>query len=148
MSLMLMIAIAAAADPAPPPMPSFLAGCWEQKRGAEWSQECWTEPRAGQMMGSGRSGSGDRLTSWEFMRIERGSDGGLTFYGSPSGAPGHPFKMQSATASSIEFVDPGHDYPQRIAYQRTGEGLTAEISLKDGSKPIRWSYVRSSSSGD
>lgn len=147
MILFLTFAAAALAPAsAPPPMPAFMTGCWEHRQGERWTQECWTEPRAGQMMGSSRSGTGNRLTSWEFMRIERGADGAITFHGSPEGAPGHPFRMVLATTSSIEFADPGHDYPQRIHYQRKGGRLAAEVSLKDGTRPMRWNYVRSGSS--
>lgn len=143
MNLILMVAAAAMAQGAVPPMPAFLSGCWEHRDGERWTQECWTEPRAGQMMGSSRSGTGDRLTGWEFMRIERGPDGAITFYGSPRGAPGHPFKMVLTTESSIEFTDPAHDFPQRIHYERKGDQLAAEVSLMDRTRPMRWSFLRS-----
>lgn len=148
MSFILTFAAAAIAQAAPAPMPAFLAGCWEHRQGERWTQECWTEPRAGQMMGSSRSGTGERLTGWEFMRIERGPDGAITFYGSPSGAPGHPFRTVQATDFAIEFADPAHDFPQRILYERNGDHLIAEVSLKDGSKPVRWSFVRRGRSKD
>ena len=67
----------------------------------------------------------------------------MTFYGSPKGAP--PVAVQGnveSTANSITFVNAAHDYPQRVRYPLTGDGLDAEISLADGSKPNRWSYRR------
>ena len=142
---MIALLMLAATQVAPAPMPAFLTGCWDHRDGERWTQECWTEPRAGQMMGSSRSGTGDRLRDWEFMRIERAPDGAITFYGSPRGAPAHPFKMLMVTATSAEFVDPTHDYPQRILYERKGDDLSAEVSLKDGTKPMRWAYRRSGS---
>jgi len=39
------------------------------------------------------------------------------------------------------FENRDHDYPQRIRYWREGEVLMAEISLADGSKPMRWRYL-------
>jgi hypothetical protein len=35
-----------------------------------------------------------------------------------------------------------HDYPQRIAYVRDGDMLTATISAIDGSKAMRWTFRR------
>jgi len=129
------------------PMPTFLAGCWEEKRAeAAWAEECWTDPRGGLMIGSGRDGKGDSVANWEWMRIERSADGVPTFYGSPKGALPVAFKATSADGKSITFVNTAHDYPQRVRYTLTEAGLDAEISLADGSKPNRWSYRRTAGS--
>ena len=138
-----MIALLLLAEAAALPMPAFLAGCWEQKRdGGGWTEECWTDPRGGLMVGSGRDGKDDRIGHWEWMRIERAADGTVTFYGSPKGAPAVGFKATAADGQSITFVNSGHDYPQRVRYVATDTGLDAEVSLADGSKPERWSYKR------
>ena len=94
------------------------------------------------MIGSGRDGQGDLVRHWEWMRIERGADGSLTFYGSPKGAPAVGFRATEADAKSITFVNAAHDYPQRVRYVVTEAGLDAEVSLADGSKPNKWSYRR------
>ena len=139
----LLIAPAAAAMA---PMPAFLAGCWEERRADErWTEECWTSPRGGLMIGSGREGSGDTVRHWEWMRIERGADGTMTFYGSPKGAAPVGFKATDADSKSITFVNEAHDYPQRVRYELTASGLDAEVSPADGSKPNRWSYRRGGS---
>ena len=122
------------------PMPSFLAGCWEQRSVEKWTEECWTGARGQMMLGSAREGSADKVNHWEWMRIERGADGALTFYASPKGAPPAAFKATSATANAITFTNPAHDYPQRIRYVLTTTGIEAEISLADGTKPTRWTY--------
>ena len=79
----------------------------------------------------------------EPMRIA-GDAGALVFHAEPPGQT--PTDFQTAkldTASqSVEFVNIAHDYPQRIRYWREGELLMAEISLADGSKPMRWRYRR------
>jgi hypothetical protein len=125
------------------PMPAFLSGCWEQNRDdGRWTEECWTDPRGGLMIGSGRDGKGDQVRHWEWMRIERGPDGAVTFYGSPKGAPAVGFKAVEADGKSITFVNPTHDYPQRVRYITTKVGLDAEVSLADGRKLERWSYRR------
>ena len=122
------------------PMPSFLAGCWEQRTAEKWTEECWTGARGAMMLGSARQGTADKVNNWEWMRIERTADGTVTFYASPKGAPPAAFKATSATANEIVFTNAAHDYPQRIRYVLTTTGIEAEISLADGSKPNRWSY--------
>ena len=140
MIALLMLAQAAAA---PMPVPAFLAGCWEERRaGGGWTEECWTGPRGGLMIGSGRDGKGDTVKHWEWMRIERGADGVPSFYGSPKGAPAVAFKAIEASANEITFANPAHDFPQRVRYVRTTTGIDAEISMADGSRPVRWSYRR------
>ncbi len=138
----LLIATAPVAQPTA--MPAFLTGCWEEKRAEQaWTEECWTSPRGGLMIGSGRDGKGDKVRHWEWMRIERDTAGVPTFYGSPKGAAPVAFKAVETAAGSITFVNPAHDYPQRVRYVRTAGGIDAEISLADGTKPNRWSYRRS-----
>ena len=125
------------------PMPAFLSGCWEQRsEDSSWTEECWTDTRGGLMIGSGRNGKGDTVGHWEWMRVERATDGSVTFYGSPKGAPAVGFKATEGDAKSITFINATHDYPQRVRYIVTEAGLDAEVSLADGSKPNRWSYRR------
>ena len=127
----------------PQEMPAFLSGCWEQRsEDGRWTEECWTSARGGLMIGSGRDGKGDQVRHWEWMRIERGTDGRLTFYGSPKGAAAIGFKATEADATSITFVNGSHDYPQRVRYAVSRTGLDAEVSLVDGSNPNRWRYKR------
>lgn len=138
-----MIALLLLAEVSALPMPAFLAGCWEQQKDeGRWTEECWTSARGGLMIGSGRDGKGDQVRHWEWMRIERDADGSLTFYGSPQGAVPIGFKATESDATSITFVNPNHDYPQRVRYAVTETGLDAEVSLFDGSKPNRWNYRR------
>lgn len=136
-----LLALAAPAAEAAP-LPAFMTGCWEQVDAARWTQECWMEPRGGIMLGASRSGNGDTLREWEQLRIAPGADGKLSLYASPGGAQPTVFALGAAKASEIEFVNPAHDYPQRIRYWREGEQLRAEISLIDGSKPRGWTYRR------
>jgi Domain of unknown function (DUF6265) len=124
----------------PASLPGWLVGCHIETTRERWTEECWTAPRAGIMLGSGRSGKGETLSSWEFMRIERDLDGKLIFWGSPSGTTPIAFKAQSVTESEIVFANPAHDYPQRIRYWREGKILNAETALSDGSKAVRWRY--------
>lgn len=137
---MLIAMLIAAEAPVALPMPAFLAGCWSERNDERWTEECWTIPRGGQMMGSGRTGKGDAVDHWEWMRIERDAEGKPVFLASPKGAAPVAFSPVRVTDTEVEWVNSTHDYPQRVAYRRTREGLDAEISMADGSKPNRWSY--------
>lgn len=143
--ILLTAALVATADPK---LPEWMTGCWEQRSGDRWAEECWTIPRAGMMMGSGRSGVGGKLTDWETMRIVLDyeiSDGSIVrmaFIGSPGGKDGAIFAWGPSQETGLTFENHAHDYPQRIRYWREGEELVAEISLIDGSKPVLWRYRR------
>ena len=138
--LPLLLGLAAATET--PALPTFMAGCWDLSEGDHWTQECWMEPKAGLMLGASREGTGSKLKSWEQLRIEQAANGKVTLFASPGGRSPLPFEARKVTASEIEFVNAAHDFPQRIAYSFKDGRLAAEISLIDGSKPIRWTYVR------
>ena len=52
------------------------------------------------------------------------------------------FALVRHDGTSATFENAAHDYPQRIAYARDGDTLTATISAIDGSKARRWTYRR------
>lgn len=124
-----------------PALPGWMAGAWESVDEAGWSDEYWTAPRGGMMIGAARTGKGDALTMWESTRIERKADGSLSFFAQPRGVPASEFPMIASTGAEIEFANAAHDYPQRIRYWRDAEGLHARISLMDGSQAYAWHYV-------
>lgn len=123
-------------------MPAFITGCWNLVEGERWTQECWMEPRAGLMLGASREGTGSKLQSWEQMRIEQSADGKISFIPAPGGRVVPAFEGRVVSANAIEFTNAAHDYPQRIRYELKDGKLHAEISLIDGSKPVRWIYGR------
>ncbi|MGZ8285158.1 MAG: DUF6265 family protein [Allosphingosinicella sp.] len=119
---------------------AWLSGSWLSESGDTWTQESWTAPRGGMMLGTGSSGRGSEARDWEHMRIAPDETGVLSFWGSPRGAPAVPFRLVSITATQAVFENARHDYPQRIAYRREGATLIATISLANGSKPVSWRY--------
>ena len=143
----LIFAAMLAGEAQPLALPSWMAGCWEHSSEDRWTEECWTAPRGGIMLGSGRSGQGGVLGSWEVMQIEvvETDDPAidpLTFYGAPKGQNRTPFTwVRDGKDPGITFINAGHDYPQRIRYWRDGKYLMAEVSLADGSKAQRWRYA-------
>ena len=142
----LMLAALIANETPKPTLPVWLTGCWEQESASGWTEECWNDPRAGIMIGNGRSGSGETLKSWEVMQIELiAADDDpavvkMTFFGAPGGQNRTPFTWVPTSEPGVTFVNEAHDYPQRIRYWREGRELVAETSLIDGSKAQRWRY--------
>ena len=125
----------------PAPFPSWMAGAWTLSDGDRWTEEFWTHPRGGLMIGASREGQGDQLRTWESIRILRKPDGALAYVPMPNGGPAIEFALVRQDERSIEFANPAHDFPQRIRYWREGDTLHAEISLIDGSRAVRWSYA-------
>ncbi|MGX7952164.1 DUF6265 family protein [Tsuneonella sp. HG249] len=119
-----------------------MAGCWIEDRGEKWFEECWTAPSAGILIGSGRTGEGETLRSWEAMQIVLEPAGAMAFYGAPGGEGRTRFERHSDGEGGLTFVNKDHDYPQRVRYWREGEKLLAEVSLIDGSNAMRWTYRR------
>ena len=48
--------------------------------------------------------------------------------------------MVLESEQAIEFANPAHDYPQRIRYWKTDQGISAETALADDSKPDRYDF--------
>ncbi|HEY0596493.1 DUF6265 family protein [Sphingopyxis sp.] len=120
----------------------WLAGQWASETGGRWTEESWTAPRGGVMLGHSRSGRGEVLREFEFIRIARGTDGILAYIAQPQGGAPVAFPLVRSEGTSATFENAAHDYPQRIVYERAGDTLTATISAIDGSKPRSWSYRR------
>jgi hypothetical protein len=119
---------------------AWLAGQWQTPDGA--TEESWTAPRGGMMLGVGRTIRGGAVREYEFLRLQAGADGVPVYWGSPNGAAPVGFRLSQAGPSSATFDNPAHDYPQRIRYRRDGDALIATISAIDDSRATSWSYRR------
>ncbi len=124
------------------PMPGWMSGDWVREEGGAWTEEHWSRSRGGLMLGTGRRGRGDRVESFEYMRIAREADGRLTFWGSPGGAPAVAFPAVETGPAKVVFENPSHDFPTRVGYSRSGNMLTATISGPGGANPQSWRYRR------
>jgi hypothetical protein len=120
----------------------WMSGRWETGDTESWTEEVWSAPRAGTMLGFSRAGHGGAIGDWEFLRIAAGEDGVPVYWGSPRGRPAVAFRMSEASATGVSFDNGTHDFPQRIRYVRTGDEMVATISKLDGSNAISWTYRR------
>ncbi len=121
---------------------AWMAGQWSREEGERWTEESWTLPRGGVMLGHSRSGRGEGLREFEFLRIAAEADGTPAYIAQPGGGAPVAFRLTRREASSATFENVAHDYPQRIHYVRDGETMTATISAIDGSKAISWTFRR------
>lgn len=124
----------------------WMSGNWttESADSERITQESWSEPRSGIMLGYSRTGGEDRLREFEFLRIQAGQDGVLTYFAQPGGRPPVGFRLVAHDAASATFENPQHDYPQRIRYERRNGDMVATISKSDGSNAMRFVYRRRS----
>ena len=119
----------------------FLSGDWLQEGPGGWTEERWSKPRGGVMLGTGLSGKGGIATSFEFMRIADGPAGPV-FWGSPGGKAAVAFPLAGYRPNAVRFENPKHDYPTQILYRREGKLLIATTSGPGGSNPQSWRYRR------
>jgi hypothetical protein len=114
--------------------------CTAETKG-EQTCESWTAWSRGRMRGEGRTFKAGKMIAGEATSISLRGDKSV-YRASPGGAPPVTFVETRRGRDRVAFENRGHDYPQRIRYWREGRALLAEISRADGSRPMRWRYVR------
>ena len=131
---------------APPPQGAaalgWMAGDWISDSETEWTEERWSDARGGMLLGTSRSGEGEKATFFEFMRIAADDEGQVSFIAQTDDGAPVAFGLTALEGQSAVFENPGHDYPTRIRYWREGEVLRAEISGPDGADEREWRFRR------
>ena len=127
----------------------WLAGGWETaKDGERWTDEHWTTPSGGAMLGMSRTVKVGALAEFEYLRIVQKGDE-IVYVAQPGGrAPGTEFKMTSLTEGAagyrrVMFENPDHDFPKRILYVRRADGtLVATVDAGEDTKAVTYEYRR------
>jgi hypothetical protein len=111
---------------------AFLSGCWA---GGD-TEEMWTKPAGGTMLGLSRTIKENQTVFTEFMYISAASDGTLVFNAQLKlAAKSTQFRAVEIKDGAVTFSNPEHDYPQRIIYRREPDGsLLARIEGTIGGK--------------
>lgn len=120
----------------------WMSGRWQSDSAGRWTEESWSAPRGGAMLGTSRSGREEVMREFEFLRIQAGQDGVPVYHAQPGGRTPVGFRLVASDAASATFENPAHDYPQRIRYVRTGDAMVATISAIDGSNAMSWTFQR------
>ena len=109
------------------------------------TEEFWSEPAGGVMLGLHRDVFPDDSSFFEFLRIVS-TDQRITYVASPRGVGTTSFALVEIDGQSATFENPGHDFPQRIIYRREDDRLIARIEGEtDGGPAARewvWELVR------
>lgn len=95
----------------------WLAGCWKHEEPGFRRDEQWMRPSGGTMIGMSRSVAEGRTVEHEYLRIEVRGDR-LAYVAAPSGQAETAFLEAEITDRTAIFEAPGHDFPQKIAYER------------------------------
>jgi Domain of unknown function (DUF6265) len=119
---------------------AWMAGAWSSGSPDVHSEELWTEPRGGVMLGLHRDVRAGRSASWEYLRIEEGPEG-IVYQASPGGAAPTPFRLVELEASRAVFSNPEHDFPKRIVYWLAEGGtLLARADAGPGTEGPEWAW--------
>ena len=120
---------------------AWLTGDWQTAPGGRRQvDEHWTVPFGGVMMGVSRTVSGGKMTEFEYLRIVERADG-IFYIAHPNArTPGTEFKLTKVTPDQAIFENPQHDFPKRIIYKKTAEGITASIDAGEGTKGPSFVY--------
>ena len=131
---------AAPAVSAPIARISWLVGSWV---GASGSEERWTTPASGSMIGVGRTLRKGEMVEFEFLCIvERG--GTLVYQAMPGARmPATEFTLSAIEPAAVTFENPTHDFPKRIRYSLQPDGtLEAVTSGEPGSRSFTFRFKR------
>ncbi len=105
----------------------FLAGTWRTVETVPETEESWSKPRGGTLMGTNRVIADGQTVFYERLRIEPLGEG-LVYQAYPKGAEKEtPFVLVKLSNQRAIFANKAHDFPQKLTYTRTGETLTIEV---------------------
>lgn len=105
----------------------WLAGKWCMNTERRTVEEVWLPDVGGQMMGVSRTIVDGKVVAFEYLRIEA-KDGTTQYIAQPGGGAATVFTASLVSANHLVVENPEHDFPQKIAYVREADALTATIS--------------------
>jgi len=122
---------------------TWIAGDWQSEPGGRAQvEEHWTKLAGGTMMGMSRTVAGEKTVEFEYLRIEQRAEG-IYYVAHPKArCPGTDFKLSRASTTEAVFENPQHDFPKRIIYRKTDDGLTASIDGGEGTKAMAFPMKR------
>ncbi|MBC7916919.1 MAG: hypothetical protein H7Y28_03820, partial [Rhodoferax sp.] len=107
---------------------AWLTGCWAEEGAEAGTIEQWMAPAGGTMLGMGRTVKNGKTATFEFMRLRANEEGKLVFIALPRGQGETTFTLISHIDQRAVFENLGHDFPQRVIYQKlANDKLAARI---------------------
>ena len=120
---------------------SWMNGYWTNAQNGNSSEELWSSPDGGIMVGLNRGVYANGRSSFEFLRIVE-SEGKVVYLASPGGQTPTPFTLTEVNGEKAVFENLEHDFPQRIIYSRDSDKLTARIENASGEKGMQWTWIK------
>ena len=123
---------------------AWLTGCLELRTPTRLVEEQRMAPREGTMLGMGRTTTSRGLGEYELTLIRQDSTR-LIYEAHPSAQPVATFVARTATADSVVFEAPEHDFPQRVGYRRIGSDSVLgwiDGTIKGKSRRVEFPYRR------
>jgi hypothetical protein len=118
----------------------FLTGCWQAEGRGTTVLEVWSRPLGGMMLGHSQTERAGKTAGYEHLRIES-RDGVLAYIPTIKGRE-TVFTATKVTAEEAVFENLAHDFPQRIIYRATPDGLSARVESADSKKGMNYPYKR------
>ncbi|NUN14121.1 MAG: hypothetical protein HUU55_10855 [Myxococcales bacterium] len=125
---------------------AWLVGSWACTKEAEHIWEHWLPAAGNTLFGVNHTTVNGKLTFFEYLRIEWRPDG-VFYIAQPKGSSPTEFKLTQTADQVVTFVNPEHDFPQRIVLTRTAAGYVARIEgiLESGPAFEEWVFYKNPS---
>ena len=122
---------------------AWLTGCWERRTANGVVEEHWSSNAGGMLHGFSRTVRRDSVVEYEFVRIYGAGDT-LVFEAQPSRQAKAEFRAVPPFTPEVAFVNPSHDFPQKVVYRRSGDSLLARIEGTRGGqlRVVPFPYIR------
>lgn len=120
---------------------SWIAGVWQIKDGETTTEEHWLPLAGSTLMGLSHTYDLRTTKFFEYLRITA-RDNAIEYVAQPGGGKAVSFPAVAISDREAVFENEKHDHPQRIRYERTADGLTATISLLDGTKASTFAFKK------
>ena len=123
----------------------WISGTWELEDDGRITEEHWRPLQGTTILGSSHTYDATKTYFFEQLRISV-VKGQIVYVALPGGSGATTFVKTRLDENLVEFENGQHDYPQRIRYERTANGVTATISLLDGSRTTKYEYRKKTES--
>lgn len=128
----------------------WIAGSWVGEDGGRTTEEHWTQPSGGTMVGMNRTITRGSTESFEYLRIEW-RDGHAVYVASPGGGETTEFRAPALPREGedrVVFENEAHDFPKRIEYRIFEGALHVRIEGEHGSRAKEWRWERATLASD
>lgn len=117
----------------------WMLGCWTSEDGS--SREVWVRHSDKRLIGFSATIHDNQFVFHETLSIDV-KDDNILYQAHPKGQATTTFTATGFEGTDISFLNPGHDYPQKVRYVREGNHLNATISLLDDSNPTSFPKMK------